>query len=230
MTDLTHDGSEDGFHEIQLSGKQLVFLFMATTVVSVVIFLCGVLVGRSVRIDRPADPTDPAASVSPAPSDTVAEAAAPASTEPPVPADEGEPPLSYKQRLESDKAPTEALKPADPPKASETPKPVTPAPAAVREPDPPKPAPSQKAERSPATTSRDGWVVQLVALRDRQTANSIVQRLSGKGYPAFLVSPAPGAPAPVFKVQVGRYADRDQAEQIRRRLEKEEQFKPWISR
>ena len=44
-----HEGSDDGFHEIQLSGKQLVFLFMATTVVSVVIFLCGVLVGRGVR-------------------------------------------------------------------------------------------------------------------------------------------------------------------------------------
>ena len=230
MTDLTHDGSEDGFHEIQLSGKQLVFLFMATTVVSVVIFLCGVLVGRSVRIDRPQDVTDPAAAVSPAPSDTVAEAA-PASTEPPVPADEGEPPLSYKQRLESDKAPAEALKPRETPKAADTPRPATPAPAAVREPDPPKPVSApQKTERGSAAPSRDGWVVQLVALRDRQTANSIVQRLSGKGYPAFLVSPAPGAPAPVFKVQVGRYADRDQAEQIRRRLEKEEQFKPWISR
>ena len=42
----------DGFHEIQLNGKQLVFLFMAATVVSVVIFLCGVLVGRGVRTER----------------------------------------------------------------------------------------------------------------------------------------------------------------------------------
>ena len=44
-------GAEDGFHEIQLSGKQLVFLFMATTIVSIVIFLCGVLVGRGARVD-----------------------------------------------------------------------------------------------------------------------------------------------------------------------------------
>ena len=43
--------TDDGFHEIQLNGKQLVFLFMAVTVVSVVIFLCGVLVGRGVRFD-----------------------------------------------------------------------------------------------------------------------------------------------------------------------------------
>ena len=40
--------ADDDVREIQLSGKQLVFLFMAVTVVSVVIFLCGVLVGRGV--------------------------------------------------------------------------------------------------------------------------------------------------------------------------------------
>src|SRR5690349_7097711 len=45
----TREFDEEGFHEIQLSGKQLVFLCMATTVVSIVIFLCGVLVGRGVR-------------------------------------------------------------------------------------------------------------------------------------------------------------------------------------
>ena len=51
---ITHDAVDDGFHEIQLSGKQLVFLFMATTAVSVMIFLCGVLVGRDVRGERAA--------------------------------------------------------------------------------------------------------------------------------------------------------------------------------
>ena len=54
------EAGDDGFHEIQLNGKQLVFLGMATTLVSVVIFLCGVLVGRGVK-----------------PLDTVAQAAGP---------------------------------------------------------------------------------------------------------------------------------------------------------
>jgi len=49
MAGATHD---DGFHEIQLNGKQLVFLFMAVTVVLVVTFLTGVLVGRGVRAER----------------------------------------------------------------------------------------------------------------------------------------------------------------------------------
>ena len=44
--------NDDAFHEIQLNGKQLVFLFMAVVVASVVIFLLGVLVGRGVRAER----------------------------------------------------------------------------------------------------------------------------------------------------------------------------------
>ena len=44
--------NDDGFREIQLNGKQLVFLFMAVTVVLVVTFLTGVLVGRGVRAER----------------------------------------------------------------------------------------------------------------------------------------------------------------------------------
>ena len=43
---------DEGVHEIQLNGKQLVFMFMAVTVVAVVIFLCGVMVGRGVRAPR----------------------------------------------------------------------------------------------------------------------------------------------------------------------------------
>ena len=50
--------SDEGVHEIQLNGKQLVFMFMAVTVVAVVIFLCGVMVGRGVRAPRAAEQAD----------------------------------------------------------------------------------------------------------------------------------------------------------------------------
>ena len=252
FTPVMHEGSDDGFHEIQLSGKQLVFLFMATTVVSVVIFLCGVLVGRGVRIDRASATDEASLAGAPAPTDTVAGTAVP-TTEPPSPPAE-DPPLQYKKRLEDDKLPTETLKsPSEQSRAAREPKPeptpqprseaapaqAAPPPAEVEKPkaqvEPQKaatvtPPPTPQPRPLRAGSARNSWVVQIVALRDRQTANSIVSRLTGKGYPAFLVDPAAGAPAPVFKVQVGRYADRDEAEQVRRRLEKEEQFKPWISR
>ena len=97
---------DDGFREIQLNGKQLVFLFMAATVVSVVIFLCGVLVGRGVRAERGgivdvaanAPSTDPSPLQTP-PSTTPVPAAAgsdPTVAAAPPPADD----LSYFSRLE----------------------------------------------------------------------------------------------------------------------------------
>jgi cell division septation protein DedD len=70
--------------------------------------------------------------------------------------------------------------------------------------------------------------VQVHALKDQTAAAALAQRLSSKGYPAFVLGPSPGAPA-IYRVQVGRFNDRKEAEQVARRLEKEEQFKPWIS-
>lgn len=75
--------ADDDVREIQLSGKQLVFLFMAVTVVSVVIFLCGVLVGRGVQL-HPAAVADQGSA---APADVVADPTAPAD-QPAVPANE----------------------------------------------------------------------------------------------------------------------------------------------
>ncbi len=96
--------TDDGFHEIQLNGKQLVFLFMAVTVVSVVIFLCGVLVGRGVPVDRAAAPIEAqAATVVPPvpPSVTTTGSGAPAS------ASED---LTYADRLSGKGQPSEQLK------------------------------------------------------------------------------------------------------------------------
>ena len=238
MTDLSHDAADDGFHEIQLSGKQLVFLFMATTVVSVVIFLCGVLVGRGVRGDTVrADATPPATSGA-APTPTKAEAP------PSPPVDSASRPLTYQQRLDSATPVQERIKrPESAAAAAETSKPVVePAPAAKEvtpapKPAPPTPAPPTPAPPTPATASTPPpsakagvWAVQVVALTDKAAASAVVQRLSAKGYPAFLVSPQSGAPVQNYKVQVGKFEDRSEAEQIAGRLKKEEQFQPWILR
>lgn len=75
--------ADDDVREIQLSGKQLVFLFMAVTVVSVVIFLCGVLVGRGVQL-HPAAVVDQSVA---APVEVVPDPTAPADR-PVAPADE----------------------------------------------------------------------------------------------------------------------------------------------
>ena len=215
MAELTHESPDDAFHEIQLSGKQLVFLFMATTVVSVAIFLLGVVVGRSVRAESiTVDPTVAAASgqASVAPSEP---AAVPSSDAPATPA---EPPLTYHQRLESEKSPAEELKPRS--------EPAAPAPSRAAAPDPQPPVPSPAAQGAKPGT----WAVQVQALRDRDAASQVVQRLRGKGYPAFVVAPTAGAPTQLFKVQVGRYNDRTEAQQVGARLKKEEQFDTFVVR
>ena len=243
---MTHDIADDGFHEIQLSGKQLVFLFMATTAVSVMIFLLGVLVGRDVRGGRVGEATEaslttPAAAPSPAPSAVKQQAAAqpaPAAEPPSPPADDE---LTYRKRLESDGAAKETLKPqatsartdAEPEPARPEPTPVETAAKAAPAKAVPAAAAAAPPRAQPATApaGRPGrWVVQLVALRDRGAAASIVQRLSGRGYPAFVVSPAASTPNQVYKVQVGRYDERTKPSASPKRLEKEEKFSPWISR
>ncbi len=117
MADVTHEFGDDGFHEIHLSGKQLVFLFMATTVVSIVIFLCGVQVGRGVPAERVQEGlADPLAAASVAPAATPPAAALAPPDEAPAPPSEAEG-LSYKDRLAGDAAPRESLRPAAEPPA-----------------------------------------------------------------------------------------------------------------
>ena len=75
-----------------------------------------------------------------------------------------------------------------------------------------------------------GYSIQVTTLRESDAAERMAQGLVDKGYPAFVVPPAPGVPVPVFRVRVGTYADRDEAEQVLRRLEGEESLRPWITR
>lgn len=250
MSDLSNDATDDGFHEIQLSGKQLVFLFMATTVVSVVIFLCGVLVGRGVRGEALAAtaPKPPLTVAGPQPTspDAVASpTAAPPSIGEESKQPENKPSSSLTDRLTSDKPAPENLKvnkPAETTEAVVTAPPV-PQPAAVAAAEQATKAPTAKGTAStPApqqppvppppssTPARGVWAVQVVALTDKTAAQAVVDRLAGKGYPAFLVPPQASAAVKNYKVQVGRFEDRSEAQGVANRLKKEEQFEPWILR
>jgi DedD protein len=205
---------DEGFHEIQLNGKQLVFLFMSATVVAVVIFLCGVMVGRGVVVPR----TLPVAEIAEQGALDPTAAAPVVSTENESLTAREE--LSYTGHLDAPTPPTEALKPETevalpPPRAEAVParEPVA-APIATQSPDPALSEPAGQ-----------GYVVQVAAVRKRAEAETIARRLSTKGYPTFVT--AAGAN---FRVRVGKYNDRRTAQSIAGRLEREERFKPWITR
>jgi len=231
VSELTHDTTDDGFHEIQLSGKQLVFLFIVTTTVIVVVFLCGVKVGRGARDAQVDDPEQVTAA---APAAQPAAVTTPPVTEPPAPAADTQDDLSYHKRLQGEGTPQEKLKRQEQPKADSAPPPKTPTPVAE-----PAPAPVATAEHVPApapvdslpTAGRSGtWAVQVIATRDRAIAGSVLKRLAAKGYPAFLVNPSANATPAWYKVQVGRYNDKGEAEKVSLRIKKEEQFQSWITR
>jgi cell division septation protein DedD len=238
--------SDEGVHEIQLNGKQLVFMFMAVTVVAVVIFLCGVMVGRGVRAPRATELADAAIEI---PLDPTAALTAPATSPADGPSRAADPsqetPLSYSDRLSATTPPPETLK--DPETVVQEMKAPVPAPAekavtppaaaTVRTPTPPaatpKPRPAQ-ANTTPAPVGikeppGGGYVVQVAAVKERREADTIANRLKSKGFPSFVSSPSAGA-ARVYRVRVGKYNDRREADAVARRLEKEEQFKPWITR
>jgi cell division septation protein DedD len=212
--------TNDGFHEIQLNGKQLVFLFMAVTVVSVVIFLCGVLVGRGVRTGPTSD-------------QVLAQNGAPPTVDPPAPTvSTGSDPspasqeeVSYPDRLGKEEVARERLQ-RNPPSASAAPRvePRPPTPAAV-----PATSATPAATRVAAEPAGPGFAIQLAALGKRDEADGIARRLTGKGYPAYVITPDSGSPA-VFRVRVGKFKDRKEAESVAARLQKEEQFNPWIVR
>ncbi len=216
---------EDGFREIQLSGKQLVFFGMAAVVFLVVVFLMGVQVGRGVLAQRGLPDSDAAAfnaDLEPPP-------AAAAGQGPATPITAGEK-LSYAERLASSEPAAEQLrKPED--TAPPAPRPETTAPSRpdVREaPRAPVAAPATVAATS-AEPAGSGFSIQVAALRERGEADTIVKRLAGKGYPAYVVAPAKGS-ASIFRVRVGKYKDRREADSVAAKLQKEEQFKPWVVR
>ncbi len=228
----THD---DAFREIQLSGKQLVFLFMAVVVIAVVIFLTGVQVGRGVQAGRGGLPDGseavaalPGAEVPPPPASATS-----GSSTSPVTAGEK---LSYAERLGGVAPPADTLKASDTPSApaaeetTPTPKPESPPPA---EPARPAPAAAAPAAAAPIAAAAEpagtGFTIQVAALREREEADTIVKRLAGKGYAAYVLAPVQGAPA-VYRVRVGKFKERREADTVAARLQKEEQFKPWVVR
>jgi cell division septation protein DedD len=230
VSEFTHDTADEGFHEIQLSGKQLVFLFIVTTTVIVVVFLCGVKVGRGARAaqgEEP-DPVGVAATASPATAQPSSDSAAPPA-EPPAPADEAPPKLDYPGLLKSGSPePDSKLKPQ--PDTSPAVEPPPPARRPERAAEPSRPGPAAESAGVPNSGRAGTWAVQVIATRDRNIATTIVKRLVAKDYPAFLVNPAAGGGPAYYKVHVGRFNDRGEAEQVSERIKKEEQFQSWITR
>ena len=209
--------------ESSLHGKQLVFLFMSVVVLAVVVFLCGVMVGRGVRDTAPAaelvqdlDPTiTEAAGGVPTPS-------APAAGEPEA--------LQYPDDLTTEfPAPDPPLEPVDEAQSSPRAEPVATASVDPRPEDVRAPRVDAVSAGDVREPTGSGFVVQVHAARRQSEAVGIAKRLASKGYRAFVTTSGAG-PARMFRVRVGKFPDRRDAKAVSDKLEAEEHFKPWITR
>ena len=205
--------NDEGFREIQLNGKQLIFLFMAVTVVLVVMFLFGVLVGRGVRegggapeiasSDVASDPGLVAGGRTGRPAARRRRRAAPAPPRRPQ-RSSATPSVCCAIRLRQ-----ETLKPA----AQPAPAPVVQEPVSQKAPVPPPPAAAPK-EPAPAPAP-------AAAPSDRPPTTVAAGSQNAPVTPA----PAPATAAqasdpsgPGFAVQVAAYRDRRDADTLAKQL------------
>ena len=82
-----------------------------------------------------------------------------------------------------------------------------------------------------AYSRQGGSVATAHASRAPQGADyaAMAKRLASEGYSAYVLAPAGGTPA-VYRVRVGTFDTRREAETVAAKLEKEKQFKPWVTR
>ena len=236
MPELRDDTTDDGFHEIQFSSKQLVFLFMAASAILISVFIFGVLVGRDTTTSPPEEPIAGSVSAPVDPPPALAENAPPETKTTEAPEVGG---VSYPKTLTEDPSKPNPSTANPPIAAAQPPEPRSEAPAPAAQPDPkptqadvPKPQPppvSKPANEGPKvpTTGKPGqWVLQVSALRTRQAAAESVQRLISKGYDAYLEDTAKG----LYRVRIGKFKDREEALRVARRYEKEEGTKLAVQR
>jgi DedD protein len=211
-----------------LSPRHLVLIFLAGVAVCGIFFSLGFLVGFNERSSHQSPVTETVvpqgSSIPPtvnAPVETTQiDGGSPGSAITPPPVVKEPPSGAPQEAMVSQKA-------VAPARASAAV--LAPAPAAKASAKP-APAPAVKTQAASSASKKlgDNFAVQVVASRTRQDAEALVKILQGKGYSVILVPPSSGHGSDnLYRVQVGPYATREQADQARAKLTKEG-FKPFI--
>ena len=208
--------ADESFREIQLSGKQLIALFMAAAVVLIATFLSGVLVGRGVRSQQEPVISANAEQASGGAIDPTASRPAP----PPEPPVQQTPPSTPPPQ--TDEAPAlDARGQAPPPPIA--------APAGTGVDAKPKDAPAAVAAPRAGEPAGTGYFLKVVAYRQKAQADKLAASLSAKGYSAYVASVTGSKGTALYSVRVGAFATRKEAEAAKQRLEQED-YKPSIAR
>lgn len=228
---------EPSYYEIALTGRQVLVAFVILLICLVAAFFSGVWVGRE-EAARAAGPEEAAA-----------EAPAGEPEEPPPPVEEGVEELSFFDDEGGEDGepagtsadggagapPTEPARTAGSPDAAETGEPERPESSAS---EPPREAPERGAERpanprqtvNPSGALAGGdLVVQVLSSSDQAAAQELLERLRAADFRAF-ISPLTDGGETFYRVRVGPFEHRSEAERVEAELKRRFGLDTWITR
>jgi cell division septation protein DedD len=144
--------------------------------------------------------------------------------------------LDYFTRLEGEPAddelvarPADADEPAAPAaQPAVVTRPVTEQPSRLSA-APPAPPVSAATESAAAAGDSGDWAVQVAALNSSADADVVARQWGQKGYQAYVVTPSDGTPA-VYRVRIGAFKTRQEADALASKLQQEERISPWVTR
>ena len=185
------------FREIQVSSTQLAVIFLGILIIGIVIFLLGVSVGK-----KHAQTAETANIIARQEAEPIQEKI----TVLPEMKPEQEP-----AREPSSQAPAAQTEPAPAKKEIQSvpsrPSPVKTEPMTAAKPSPQKPV-----------EEKNLYYVQVAALAESTAAQTTARRFRAMGYPVMVMDPQATDRAPVYRVRVGGFLSREQAEEVRGKL------------
>ena len=198
-------GKENRYY---FSRAQMVLLGGVFILASVVIFFLGMVIGKTLEERKIATKAEPLARIPVKPGGAATSGAA-APKPDGVTFNDGESKASsaavVQDKSPSDQLPAKIAKAEPPaPKAEKKPEKVTVEAA---------PKPSEAVTQSEATEAGKIWRAQVNAFPDERSAKLLVDRLKNKGYNAY-VSEVQNRGKTWYRVSVGRYNSREEAEKI----------------
>ncbi len=209
----THHRNRDRI-DLQLDNRQIVSFVIGSLIVLGVVFALGVMVGKQLASDAApvAQALDPLAAI-----DAQEKALADAAIEEAAAQKEAAEALTFAQELTRPKAvdpviePTKGAAPAEPTREERVAKAE---PAAAPEEPKSKGGLAAAFERVAAKPSGSGSLtVQIASLPSRGDADKLVDKLAAKGFDAYVVAADIPGKGQYFRVKVGAFETRDEANQ-----------------
>ncbi len=94
----------------------------------------------------------------------------------------------------------------------------------------PSPTGEEEARRQTTPEAKEFYTIQVMAISDRARAFSVRDNLKNRGYSAYVVTTTGADDKVTYKVRVGRFATREEAQKVAKQLEEREKLTTWITR